>query len=136
MCVRTNHSIFFELADILLWTLYIHEGEAPNSYTKASCLGMACITEAIGARMSHDFGVPNDLLHHIVMFLNSYDLVQLSSTTKALNKRISESTVVWSHIGHYDFNEISIGIGNTRHGRRGEEGGQRSEQRQRRSKGS
>ena len=72
---------------------------------------MACITEAIGARMSHDFGVPNDLLHHILMFLNSYDLVQLSSTTKALNKRISESIVVWSHIGHYDFNEISIGMG-------------------------
>ena len=72
---------------------------------------MARITEATGAMMSHDFGVPNDLLHHILMFLNSYDLVQLSSTTKALNKRISESIVVWSHIGHYDFNEISIGMG-------------------------
>ena len=72
---------------------------------------MASATEAIGTRMSNDFGVPGDLLHNIVMFLNSYDLVQLSATTKVLNKWVSENTAVWSHIGHYDFNEISIGIG-------------------------
>ena len=67
--------------------------------------------EAAGARMPHDFGVPKDLLHHYRHVFEQLWLGAVVCDNKSIEQVGFGNTVVWSHIGHYDFNEISIGIG-------------------------
>ena len=54
--------------------------------------------------------ISEDLLQNALLFLNSYELIQISLTNKILNKFIAGNKIIWSNIGRYDFDDIAVVI--------------------------